>query len=228
MGLPILIIGETGSGKTRSILNLNSKETFIINVSDKPFPHKELFKNYKELTKENPNGNLIATNQANTIIETIKYVSDKRPEVKSLVIDDNQYVSSFEYFRRVYERDYYQKYTDIGVNMFNIIMSVRATRKDLKVFILNHLDELADEKGIVHKIKAKTLGRVIDNKLTYEGLFTIVLGTEVEEMNEKLTHFFVTQSNGVTTFKSPEGMFETLKIPNDLQLVVDAIDNYYK
>lgn len=226
MGLPILIAGESGSGKSRSILNLNPKETYIINVSGKELPHKDLYKNYKEATKENPLGNMLITDNAANIVKTIKYVSEKRAEVKTLVVDDNQYIGAFEYFRRAYEKAYYDKYTDIGVNMFNIIMEIKAARKDLKVFILNHIEEAVDIQG-VSKIKAKTLGKVIDNKLTYEGLFTIVLGTEVEEMNGKLTYNFITQSNGGTTFKSPEGMFEGFKIPNDLQSVVEAIDNYY-
>lgn len=226
MGLPILIAGETGSGKSRSILHLNPKETYIINVSGKELPHKDLYKNYKEATKENPIGNMLITDNAGGVIKTILYVSTKRPEIKTLVIDDNQYIGAFEYFRRAYERDYYQKYTDIGVNMFNIIMAVKGARKDLKVFILNHIEEAVDIQGI-SKIKAKTLGKVIDNKLTYEGLFTIVLGTQVDEMNGKLDYYFITQSNGGTTFKSPEGMFESFKIPNDLKLVSDSIDNYY-
>lgn len=227
MGRPILIAGESGSGKSRSTKTLNPKETFIINVSGKDLPYREGHKNYVEATKENKEGNMLITESAADIIKTITYVSEKRPEIKNLVIDDNQYIGSFEYFKRAYEKDYYQKYTDIGVNMFNIIMAVKQARKDLKVFVLNHIERDTDINGI-SKIKAKTLGKVIDNKLTYEGLFTIVLGTEVEEINGQLNYYFITQSDGSNTYKSPEGMFETLKIPNDLQLVADTIDKYYE
>lgn len=227
MARPILIAGESGSGKSRSTKTLDPKQTFIINVSGKDLPYKEGNKNYTEWSKDNPAGNLLITDDPATIIKTIQYISDKRPEVKNLIIDDNQYIGSFEYFRRAYEKDFYQKYTDIGVNMFNIIMAAKNARKDLKVFVLNHIERSEDLNGF-SKIKAKTLGKVIDNKLTYEGLFTIVLGTEIEETNGKLEYFFITQSNGNTTYKSPEGMFESFKIPNDLQLVADTIDKYYE
>src|ERR1035437_10259698 len=144
MGLPILIAGESGSGKSRSTKNLNPKETFIINVSGKELPYREGHKNYLEVTKENPNGNMILTDKAEDIIKAILYVSQKRPEIKQLVIDDNQYIGAFEYFRRAYEKDYYRKYTDIGVNLFNITMTAKQARKDLKVFFLNHIEESTD------------------------------------------------------------------------------------
>lgn len=228
MGQPILIAGESGSGKSRSTKGLNPKETFIINVSGKELPYREAFKNYTEFhPSESPKGNHLIVSKADDIIKALLYVSNKRPEIKNIVIDDNQYISAFEFMNRAKQVGY-DKFTDIALNMFNIVMTVKQqTRKDLKVFFLNHIEESMDVRG-VKRIKAKTLGKLIDDKITYEGLFSIVLGTEVEEKNGKLSYYFITNSDGMTSFKSPEGMFEEMRIPNDLQVVVDAIENYYK
>jgi len=228
MGQPVLILGESGSGKSRSTKNLNSKETFIINVSGKELPYKEAFKNYTEFhPKDLPKGNHFISSKASDIIQALVYISEKRPEIKQVVIDDNTYIAAFEFMDRINEVGY-AKFNDIGSNIFRLVMAVKQrTRKDLKVFFLNHIEESIDYKGI-KRLKARTVGKLVDEKLTYEGLFTIVLGTEVEEKNEKLEYFFVTNSDGSNTLKSPEEMFETIRIPNDLQLVVNAIDNYYK
>lgn len=226
MGRPILIAGESGSGKSFATKHLPPKESYLINVSGKDLPYKEGSKNYTEATDKKPDGNMLITDSPVGIIKTFQYISEKRPEIKHVIVDDNQYIGAFEYFRRIHEREYFAKFNDIGVNMFNIIMAAKATRKDLKIYFLNHIEETIDEKGI-SKIKAKTLGKMIDNKLTYEGLFNIVLGTAVEEQNGVLSYYFITQSDGGTTYKSPEGMFE-YKIPNDLKLVSDAIDKYYE
>lgn len=134
---------------------------------------------------------------------------------------------AFEFFRRAKEKGY-DKYTDIGTNMFQILDTARKLRRDLKVFTLFHEETVSE--GFNKKRKIKTIGTMVDNYLTIEGICTVVLFTNVkfDEKDRKSEYTFVTQTDGTTTAKSPQGMFETLEIPNDLNFVSLAIDKYNK
>jgi hypothetical protein len=106
MATSILVVAESGSGKSTSIESLNSKETFIINVSSKPLPFKGWKSKYSVWSKENPNGNLYNTANPDQILACLKYVHEKRPEIKTVVVDDMQYMSAFEYFDKSNEKGY--------------------------------------------------------------------------------------------------------------------------
>ncbi len=225
MAQGILIVGESGSGKTTSLEQLNPKETFIINVSGKSLSFKGWKKNYTEWSKDNPTGNLFKSSDNKSIEACMKYVSEKRPEIKHLVIDDFQYMSSFEFFDRSDEKGF-EKFTQIGGALARISRLPMKLRDDLMVFFLTHAEEGTDIEGR-KKYKAKTIGKMIDEKLTLEGLFTIVLFCKAKKDKEgKINYVFETQNSGDNTCKSPKGMFESSSIPNDLQLVVKAIHEY--
>lgn len=139
------------------------------------------------------------------------------PSFKSYVIDDANYLMTFESFSKVNETGY-KKFTDMAVNFYNIIQYViRNTPDDCIVYFMMHTERSEDGH-----IKAKTVGKMLDNQLTLEGLFSIVLYCKVE--NGK--HIFVTQSDGLTTAKSPMGMFD-MEIDNDLKFVDDEIRKYW-
>ncbi len=199
MGIPVLILGESGSGKTASLRNFNENEIGIFNVAGKPLPFR------KKLPK---------VNNA-TYAEIIKGL--KLGKVKTYVIDDSQYLMAFEMFDKAKETGY-NKFTDVALNFRNLIdFIIRGTPDDYIVYFLHHTE--TTDTG---KIKAKTSGKMLDNQLTLEGLFSIVLLCKTDGKE----HYFETQSDGYTTCKSPMEMFE-LKIDNDLKQVDEIIRNYY-
>lgn len=225
MAQGILIIAESGAGKSTSIENLDPKETFIINVANKPLPFKGWKKKYVLWSKDNPSGNLYTGSSAQQIEACLGYVNSKRPDIKTIVIDDFQYMSSFEFFDRSDEKGY-EKFTQIGANLARIARMPKDLREDLTVFFLTHAEESTDLEG-KRKFKAKTIGRMVDEKLSLEGLFSIVLFGKVKKDKDGNIRFvFETQNNGENTCKSPKGMFDAFEIPNDLSLVKESIYAY--
>lgn len=219
----ILIVGESGSGKTTSLENLDPKETFIINVSSKKLPFRNWKDKYSLFTRENPNGNLYNTDNADTIVTTLKHISDKMPQIKYVVVDDSQYVVVNEYMRRAKEAGF-AKFADFALNMFKIPKSTQELRDDLFVFFLSHSDKDQDAEGSSFN-RAKTIGKMINSTVTYEGMFNIVLFTYKEDTKTGIEYGFITNGDPRSTAKSPKGMLP-VKIPNDLSIVVEAIKKY--
>ena len=223
----IAIVGKSGTGKSTSfgqfpdlgIKGLNPKETVVINVSGKDLPFRGWKKLYTGKIKEG--GNYIETSDANLITGAIDYISSSRKDIKNIVLDDCQYVMSFEFMRRAKETGY-GKFADIGVNIGKVVEAARNTRKDLKVYFLWH-PEQDKETGY----KMKTVGKMVDDYLTLEGLFTVILYTKVSKGNDnKIAYQFVTNNDGEFPGKSPIGLFPELYIPNDLGVVSETIDKY--
>ena len=225
MAQSVLVIADSGSGKSTSIRTLDPKETFIINIANKPLPFKGWRKNYTSISKENPKGNMTSAASAAGIIKAMNHVNDKMPHVKTLIIDDWQYMSSFEYFDRANEKGY-DKFTQIAANLAQVAKMPKDMRDDLTIFFLTHSEDSTDINGH-RKVKAKTIGKMIDNTLTLEGLFSIVLfGRVMKDEDGKLHYGFDTVTNGENTCKSPIDMFEETFIDNDLQFVKDCITEY--
>lgn len=200
MAIPVLILGESGTGKTTSLRNCTPDRFGMINVSKKPLPFKSELKPYK-------------TDDYGKIIGALKLA--KTP---SIVIDDSQYLMVNAFMRRSKESGY-QKYTDIANAHWNLIdFIINSLPDNMIVYLLSHIDR--DQNG---NEKAKTVGKMIDQYITLEGLFTIVLKTHV--MDGKYT--FLTHNSGFDTVKSPLGMFDQDEIDNDLVMVDDAIRTYY-
>ena len=198
--MPVLILGPSGSGKSASMRNFEPGEVGIFNVASKPLPFR------KKLPKLNNAG-------YKQIIAGLS-----KPKLKTYVIDDSQYLMAFQMFDKAKEVGY-NKFTDIALDFRNLIQFiVTGVPDDVIVFFLHHTEET--ETG---KIKAKTIGKMLDNQLTLEGLFSIVLLCETDGQ----THKFITQSDGYTTCKSPMDMFP-LEMDNDLKLVDKTIREYYE
>jgi hypothetical protein len=216
----IAVVGESGTGKSTSIENLDPKETFIINVLKKPLPFKGSGKKYNVENK-----NMIALHGAQEIVSTIKGVAENRPEVKQIILDDIGHVMVKEAFVKAGHSGY-GKFTEMGRNMFNIIEAAKNVRDDLNiVFMWHQTTELVD--GFKPQVKIKTLGKVLDNWLNPEEVFTVVLYTQVDTSEKGATYNFITNRDGTYPAKSPKGMFESIKIPNDLKEVFQAISEYY-
>lgn len=199
MGIPVLILGDSGSGKSTSLRNFEPDEIGILNVASKPLPFRKKMR---------------VVNGAN--YETILRALSK-PKMKAYAIDDSQYLLAFEFFDRAKETGY-TKFTDMAMNFRNLIQFViSCTPPDVIVYFLHHTEE--SQNG---KLKAKTIGKMLDEKLTVEGLFSIVLLCQAG----KDSHTFVTQSQGYSTAKSPMEMFPA-EMENDLKLVDSAIREYW-
>lgn len=199
MGIPVLILGESGSGKSTSLRNFEPEEISIFNVAGKPLPFR------KKLPKKNG-----ANYQ--TILNALS-----NPGKRAYAIDDSQYLLAFEFFDRAMEKGY-DKFTQMALNFKDLIQFViTSTPPDCIVYFLHHT-ETADDGTV----KAKTIGKMLNEKLTVEGLFSIVLLCR----SGKDRHYFQTQSNGLSTAKSPMDMFPP-EIDNDLKLVDTAIREYW-
>lgn len=225
MAHSVLVIAESGGGKSTSIRNLDPKETFIINIANKPLPFKGWKKNYTMISKDNPKGNMTASSTAVGIMKAIQHVNDKMPHITNIIVDDWQFMSSFEYFDRANEKGY-DKFTQIAASLAQVAKMPKDLRDDLYMFFLTHAEESTDMNGR-RKVKAKTIGKMIDNALTLEGLFSIVLfGRAARDEDGVLTYGFDTVTNGENTCKTPMEMFDAEFIANDLQVVKDAIKEY--
>lgn len=194
-----MILGESGSGKSTSLRNFNQEEIGIFNVAGKPLPFRKQMKVINNATYQ-------------SIYKVLA-----NPKLKTYVIDDAQYLMAFEELDRAKETGY-TKFTEMALNFSGLVRYIiNQLPADVIVYFLQHTE--TTELG---KIKAKTVGKMIDSKLTLEGLFSIVLLCEATEEG----HHFVTQSNGYTTCKSPMEMFDK-EIDNDLAMVDKTIREYW-
>lgn len=216
MSNAIFIIGESGTGKSTSIRNLDEKTTFIINVLDKPLPFKGARKNYLLCTKDNPEGNYAATDDTMKIKSLINAINERRLDIKTLIIDDFNYILTNEFMRQALVKGY-EKFSVLGQNAWSIINTLNKTRPDLDCFLISHSQ--FDEHG---KSKPKTIGKMIDEKVCLEGMTTICLHSLIVDGKYK----FLTQNDGVHSAKSPFGMFENSLIDNDLLYVKEKINQY--
>lgn len=222
------IVGASGSGKSTSLRNLDPQKTFIINVANKPLPIKGYKKNYKNLTQDPTTkefvGNLYNTSSVDKILQILKVINLKMLHIEQVIIEDSQYLMSFEAMDRSSEKGY-EKFTQMAQHFFSVLKESMGMRDNLKVFILCHSENIGDELNPQYKIK--TLGKMIDNMITVEGLFTYVLFTNRRQNDDGVMEYkFMTNSNGSNTAKTPMGCFDEEFIDNDLQFVFDSIDKY--
>lgn len=204
MAVIVAVMGESGTGKSTSLRNFKQGEASVINVSKKPLP----FRNTLSVLK---------TDNYQEVQAMIK-----RAQAKSVVIDDAQYLMAFEYMHRAKEKGF-EKFTDIGANFFNLTQTAVALPDDKIIYFLFHIERTKDGNE-----KCKTIGQLLDEKITLEGLFTIVLKTVVLLDGSNQRQFcFATVNNGSDTVKTPMGMFVEPLIPNDLKAVDTVIREYY-
>lgn len=151
------------------------------------------------------------------------YINTKRPEITNVIIEDSQYLMAFEAMDRAQEKGF-QKFTDIAQKFYIILKNGMSMRDDLNVIVTCHSENVGtpDEP----QLKIKTLGKMIDNTITVEGLFTYVLFAMIREGENGSEYVFQTHSDGTTTAKTPMDCFEEDYIPNDLQYVIDKIKEY--
>ena len=207
-----LILGPSGSGKSTSLRNLDPESTFIFGILDKPLPFRGYKKKYNEENK-----NYYSSDDYRVVLSYIKAIDERRPEIKTLVIDDFQYLLAHEFMNRVSERGY-DKYSELALHAWSVVKALTMTRDDLHCFVLTHSE--ADNQG---NAKIKTIGKLLDDKITLEGMFTCCLFSIVIDGQYK----FLTNYDGVHLCKSPLGLFDTMYIDNDLQAVREKMIEYF-
>lgn len=212
MAIPVLIIGKSGSGKTYSLKNFKADEVGVISVEKGRLPFKSDIKTVK-VPKDPTEGE--AKNAAQINQAKYAWVTSviRRSKAKSVVIDDSQYLLVNELFDRAYEKGY-DKFNSLAVKFRDLIHAVNEMEEEDKIVYFLHHSE-TDEDG---RAKVKTVGKMLDSTLTVEGCFDIVIYCQ--------DYKFFTQSNGISTAKSPEDMLP-LEMPNDLKAVDKAIREYY-
>ena len=212
MSIATLIIGESGSGKSASMQHMAPADTLLIQAIAKPLPFKS--KAWVRFDKEAaPTGNVFVTDDTVTIVRLMQ--GTKR---KIIVVDDYQYVMANEYMRRTNETGF-TKFTEIAKHTWDVFKAASELPDDVRVYFLSHTQ--TDERGAV---RIKTIGKMLDEKITIEGMFTIVLKTVVTDSDYQ----FSTKNNGADTVKSPIALFDSDRIPNDLSAVDNAIKTYYE
>lgn len=224
----IAIVGDSGSGKSTSIRNLDPEKTFIISTTGKRpgvkgakkrYPDFKINRETKEMT-----GNFYTSSNIDSIKKMMQIVNTKMPEVSVLVIDDFQYLQAFEAMARVDEKGY-GKFTDMAKHAYEALKTGMDMREDLFIVIMTHSENTGDNLNPYYKIK--TQGKMLDSVITLEGLFTYVLFTKVlKDDGENIEYKFVTNSDGTCTAKTPMGLFEDQLIDNDLDMVVRRIKEY--
>lgn len=206
MSIATVILGQSGTGKSTSLRNLDPEQTLLIQSIKKPLPFKGSWKLVKD------GGNVIVCDTASGIVAAMR-----KTRRKIIVVDDFQYVMANEFMRRSSEKGY-DKFTDIGKNAWDIFSVSMSLPDDVRVYILSHTDTSDDGRT-----KLKTIGKMLDDKITLEGMVSIVLKTVVQDGQ----YLFSTRNNGSDTVKTPMGMFDADLIDNDLSAVDTAIFQYY-
>lgn len=215
MSITTFILGESGTGKSASLRDLDPKNTLLIQAVKKPLPFRS--PDWRPRTKDSPEGNVYVTDNSAHIVAAMQKSSHG-----IIVIDDYQYVMANEFMRRVTDAETgngaFAKYNEIARHAWDVLTAASGLADSRRVYILSH--SATDESG---KTKIKTIGKLLDEKIVMEGLVTIVLRTSVENGQ----YYFRTRNSGSDTVKSPMELFNDDFIDNNLATVDAAICEYY-
>ena len=223
----LAIVGESGSGKSTALRNLNPEETFIISTTGKPLPFRGWRKKYTPFkVDENKKivGNYFVSSTYDKIIKVLKVINTKMPHIKQVIIDDFQYVLSYEFVDRATEVGY-TKFSELAQHAMEILRYYEQMREDCKMIFLTHSENVGD--ALNPKYVIKTVGKLLAEKVTLEGLFTYIFFTKVSEGDDgKMKYTLITNTDGICIAKTPMGMFNDLEIDNDLNEIIKIIDEY--
>lgn len=222
----IAIVGESGTGKSTSLRNLNYEDTFIISTTGKPLPFRAWKKKYTPIKIDGGGitGNYYVSSKWDQIIKILQIIDKKMPHIKQVIIDDFQYVLSYEFVDRATEVGY-GKFSELAQHAMEILRYAEKMREDCKMIFLTHSENVGDVMNPKYVIK--TVGKLLAEKVTLEGLFTYIFFTKVSEGDDgRMQYKLLTNSDGTCVAKTSLGMFEDLEIDNDLNEIIKIIDAY--
>jgi hypothetical protein len=224
----LCIYGESGMGKTTSLRNMNPETTFIISTTGKPLSFRGWKKKYipfkldretKEIT-----GNYYVSSNSEQILKILKIINAKMPHITAVVLDDMQYIMSYEFVDRATEVGY-SRFSEIAQHMMEILRYSEQMREDCTMCFLTHSENVGTD--IDPRYVIKTIGKLLSEKVTLEGLFTYIFFAKTEEGDDgKMQYKLVTNNDGKCLAKTPMGMFEDLEIDNDLNQILKVIKEY--
>ena len=229
MANKILVTGYSGTGKTYSLSTLDPKETFIICPDEKAPPFRGWRKNYLD---KNPNSgifdpstcNFLKTTSWKKIQSAMNYISSKRPDIKTIVLDTITYAMIGEFMEKAKVKGY-DKFTEMGDNVYKTLKAIDGLREDLTVVVMAHT-EVKSFNGVDRTVFGVPKGKLVQDVVKPEGMFYVILETIVQEKNNQVEYGFMTQNNTANMAKSPEGMFAGQVIPNDMKAVLEDIRKY--
>lgn len=234
----VCIAGESASGKSQcffknkqlGIEGLPPAETFVVSIQKNELPMRGWRKHYSLFSKDNPKGNFLVSDNINVISNIIKYVNANRPDIKYLVVDDMTYLMSNMYFSQLNVKGF-DKFNAIGGVIYQLFnQCLKETRDDLYIFITAHTEVVADPISGMPIAKIKTIGKLISEKYNLDGILNYLLfaSSEVggDDSDPVINKYFITQSDGSNTAKTPQGVFNTVKIPNDAAYIIKCIEDY--
>lgn len=222
----IAIVGESGTGKSTSLRNLNPEETFIISTTGKPLPFRGWKKKYSpiKISADGITGNYYTGSKWDQILKILQIIDKKMPHIKQIIVDDFQYVLSYEFVDRATEVGY-TKFTELAQHAMEILRYAEKMRDDCKMIFLTHSENVGDAMNPKYVIK--TVGKLLAEKVTLEGLFTYIFFTRVSEGTDgRMEYKLLTNSDGTCVAKTSLGMFEEMEIDNDLNEIIKVIDAY--
>lgn len=222
----IAIVGESGTGKSTSLRNLNPETTFIISTTGKPLPFRAWKKKYIPIKIEGKNvsGNYYVSSKWDQILKILQIIDKMMPHIKQVIIDDFQYVLSYEFVDRATEVGY-TKFSELAQHAMEILRYSEKMREDCKMIFLTHSENVGD--NVNPKYVIKTVGKLLSEKVTLEGLFTYIFFTKVNEGDSgRMEYKLITNNDGSCVAKTSLGMFEDLEIDNDLDEIIKIIDAY--
>lgn len=222
----IAIVGESGTGKSTSLRNLNPETTFIISTTGKPLPFRAWKKKYIPIKIEGKNvsGNYYVSSKWSQILKILQIIDKMMPHIKQVIIDDFQYVLSYEFVDRATEVGY-TKFSELAQHAMEILRYSEKMREDCKMIFLTHSENVGD--NVNPKYVIKTVGKLLSEKVTLEGLFTYIFFTKVNEGDSgRMEYKLITNNDGSCVAKTSLGMFEDLEIDNDLDEIIKVIDAY--
>ena len=222
----IAIVGESGTGKSTSLRNLNPETTFIISTTGKPLPFRAWKKKYIPIKIEGKNvsGNYYVSSKWDQILKILQIIDKMMPHIKQVIIDDFQYVLSYEFVDRATEVGY-TKFSELAQHAMEILRYSEKMREDCKMIFLTHSENVGDNVNPQYVIK--TVGTLLSENVTLEGLFTYIFFTNVNEGDSgRMEYKLITHNDGSCVAKTSLVMLEDLEIDNDLDEIIKVIDAY--
>jgi len=230
MATPIMVLGDIGTGKSEAVYDLDPKTTFYINTDKKPLSLPNAFNNYKAVYNEENKLDLKESNyyETDSIVKVralLKAISDNMPHIKVIILDTVTSLMVDGFMDRLKEKGF-DKYNDMASEIYQLISMLRTLRDDLSIVVMSHVEHNYDSDGVLKTSYKVPGGKLIGQNIKPEAYFNMVLYTDVTMQSTGPVYSFLTQNNGKNTCRTPRGLFKELKIPNNLQNVINEYNSF--